>query len=120
MKILNRKEFLALEGQCLFVKTDMYGNPKDDLSIKYYSAYDASCDDFAVDCLEPTIAIENDGDMDLSHKTDMLIEDSDLDLPMDFRYTGRDGMHDTEQEALFAVYSKEDVKQLIERLKETL
>lgn len=35
-------------------------------------------------------------------------------VPMDFEYTGRDGMFDDKQ--LYAIYEKEDVEKLIKRL----
>ena len=39
-------------------------------------------------------------------------------LPMDFEFTGREGLFDKEQ--LFAIYEKEDVKKLIIRLQKTI
>ena len=39
-------------------------------------------------------------------------------LPVDFEFSGREGLFDDEQ--LFAIYEKEDVKKLIIRLTDTL
>jgi len=62
--------------------------------------------------------IENIGDFDLFDKCDQMEQDEDINMPLDFDTITRDGLYEKEQ--LFAVYSEEDVEQLILRLQKAL
>ena len=108
MKILNRKDFLALQGQWLFSKY----TPSifDDLTIKIENYGER---DFIVQ--QVVDAIESNGTGDFIDKLDDA-EMNGAELALDFYYAGRDGCFDDDQ--LFAVWSKDDVKALIVRLQE--
>lgn len=61
-------------------------------------------------------AVANDSSGDFSEKCQRM--ENGESMPLDFEYTGRDGLFEDEQ--LFAVYEKEDVEALIKRLQKTL
>ncbi|HAS04393.1 MAG TPA: hypothetical protein DCR71_01330 [Dehalococcoidia bacterium] len=104
MRIINRKEFLALPKNIVF----SYYDPCvfNGLFIKGESW----TEDFLYDDLIAPIYSDNSDD--LSDKC-QLAEDGE-NIKLDFNYTGREGLFDDKQ--LFAIYTKEDVKQMIERL----
>jgi hypothetical protein len=115
MKILNRKEFLTLDKEVLytlyepciftglFIKNNTLKNDNGE-----------NIDFFISEIIAP-IDCENSGEY-----TDKCIEagENHIDLQLDFKSLSRDGMFDEEE--LYAVYSKKDIKKLIERLNELL
>ena len=111
MRIVNREEFLKMPqntvfskyipyvfGQ-LFIKDESIGSDGFDF---YYSQIAD-----AIDCKSST---------DFDDLLDKAKRDSTLSLRMDFEGLGRDGCFEDDQ--LFAVFEKEDVAKLINRLKE--
>ena len=111
MKIVDRKTFLAMRGQVLFCKYRpcSFGDP----AIKVENCGER---DFAVDYMFDSV--ENSGSDDLFDKLESAERDPNLDLPLDLHYTGRDGEFDENQ--LFAVYTRRDIRQIIDRLEEVL
>ena len=110
MKILNRKQFLAMPHNTLYSDIDKTWHPGfNDLKIKGGSWEN----DFQYDDLIVPVCI---CDLDKVEEWMKLAEIEDVSL--DFNFTGRDGMFEEEQ--TFAVYSKNDVKQLIDRLKKCI
>ena len=104
MRILNRKEFMEIEGQVLFAKY----KPSyfEELEIKV-----ANCEnDFTVDTL--VWVYESFERIDAAEK------DSSIDLELDAHFTGRDGCYEEDQ--LFAVFTPDDVELIIGRLEEVL
>lgn len=61
-------------------------------------------------------AVENDSSGDFMEKCERM--ERGESLPVDFEYSSREGMFDDKQ--LFAVYEREDVEKLIDRLTKTL
>ena len=110
MRILNRKQFLALEGEQVYAKY----RPQicEDLCIKLCSY---GTNDFLVQCLSPELSLDDEGSADNMDKLHEMGHDASLDLPANYDYAGRDGCFDEDQ--LFLVLSKSDVLALIERLK---
>jgi hypothetical protein len=108
MKILNRKQFLALPGQVLFSKYEPY--VFGDIAIKgetlgndfYYQSIADSLEAIGVEFSETLFLAKETGDS----------------IAMDFDCLGRDGCFDEDQ--LFAVWEEKDVRQLIDRLKQLL
>lgn len=112
MRITNRTEFLALPGDVLYSPYEhcIFG----DLAIKHQTT--ASGNDFIYQQIAD--AIECSGSDDFSDKL-FAAANSGASLPMDFDCAGRDGMFDP-SETLYAVWEKEDVRQLIAKLQELL
>jgi hypothetical protein len=109
MKIVNREEFLKLPSGTLFSKYQPCYF--DDITIKG----DTWTNDFLIQNIAD--GIESEGSDDFFVKlTDA--EKNGTELKMDFDCYGRDGMFD--EERLFAVWSKDDVKALIKKLQESL
>ena len=108
MKIFKRKDFINLPAETLF---SFYCPASfDGLMIKTTSGGDDfNCDDIVG-------AIENISTSDFFDKCEVM--ESGVSVPMDFDNTGRDGFFDEDQ--LYAVYEKEDVKKLIDRLQRCL
>lgn len=116
MKILNRKQFLALPAGVIYTKfmPCLFG----DLAVKKESISSAiavpgriTTDDWHYhDFMELAV-------MDSGERADKLFEgmEKDISIPMDFESTSRDGFYDQDQ--LFAVLEKEDVFGLIHMLK---
>lgn len=109
MRIMNRTEFLQLEGEHLFCKyaPQVSSDP---------SIYLGKCgeNDFFTDDISGVLAVENDGDIDSASKLWAAENDHSIEMNTDYHFTGRDGYYDDDQ--LFLVYSKHDVKELIKRL----
>jgi len=108
MKLLNRKDFLALDGEWLFSKYEpfVFG----DLTIKIENFGD---NDFITQQIVDAVACTGTEDF-----IDKLNNAETNDINMDFYNEGRDGCLDKDQ--LFAVWSKDDVKALIDRLQKVL
>ena len=107
MKIVDRKTFLAIPGEVLFSKySPCYFGP---LEIRG-DVWD-HCNDFLSQ--EIAGAIESTGSGEFSDKLDDA-QNYGGSLAMDFDSCGRDGCFDEDQ--LFAVWEREDVLKLIERL----
>lgn len=109
MKIVDRKTFLSMPENTLFSKYDpCWFNS---MEIKGHTIGD---NDFFLQELTGSIAYNNAAGreviLDRAAKTGCHVD-------MDFDSYGRDGMFD---DALFAVYEKEDIEALIERLKKCL
>jgi len=106
MKIINRKEFLALEGSVLFSR--YHDGQIGDLEIKggTFGGVDFTCQTVS------TSIGSFDGAMLFEQIARM--EETGVDLAMDFDYMGRDALFDEHQ--LFAVWSADDVRGLIARL----
>lgn len=109
MKILNRKEFLALEGEHVFAKYEPCCTGE--LSLFVSGSYD---DDFNAQSLSPDSTIESRSGDEMCYLMDKMEKDSSIDTPMDYHCYGRDGLFDKDQ--MFAVLSGKDVSDLIERL----
>lgn len=104
MKIVNRKQFLALPEGVIYAKFQpcVFG----DIAVKYDSIDN---DWYYRDLLE--VDAEDSGEW-----ADMLLEgmEKDISLPLDFECVSRDGFYDDDQ--LFTVFEKQDVISLIESL----
>lgn len=109
MKIVNRKDFLNLPAETMW----SYYEPCvfRGLYIKVSDLNSGYSNDFLYDDLIG--AVENTGSDDWTDKLH-LMEHERLSYPVDFDYTGREGLFDDGQ--LFAIYEKEDVEKLIQRL----
>lgn len=102
MKIINREEFLKLKGEVLYSRfePDIFNG----LEIKIGGGEnDWNYQDLVGN-------IECDDSYDFASKCD------EKEFCLDFECGQRDGSFENEQ--LFAIYSKEEVKMLINRLKE--
>lgn len=108
MKIVNLPQFLALPPDTLFSKfAPCY---MEELLIKGDSLHE--CDDFCFQSIAD--AIESNSSRDWSDKI-FDAKNNGTSLRMDFDCQGRDGCFEKDQ--LFAVWEKEDVMALINRLK---
>ena len=110
MKIVDRKTFLQLDKETLYSKYEpcCFG----DLKIKCISNMS---DDFVNQGITNAIEYGSSGEyLDILE----LAEKNGESFTMDFDCPGRDGCFDEDQ--LFAIWEKEDVEQLIERLKTLL
>ena len=113
MRILNRKQFMALKHVCVFAKYRPVFYEALGIKIIWDSP-----SDFAYQDLDPIGALLSDGSEDTFLKLDAMAKDSKIDNAVDFHQYGRDGFFDTDQ--LFVVFSDEDVMKLIDRLREVL
>jgi len=108
MKILTRKQFMNMPVGTVF----SYYEPHcfHELNIK---ASDLS-QGWEVDFLfDPIIgAVKNNSSEDFTDKCEQMEKGSSVE--MDFEFTAREGLFEDKQ--LFAVYEREDVKKLINRL----
>ena len=112
MKIVDRKEFLSMEGNVLFCKLYDHHN-FGELCVKVEST---DYGDFACDELW---CVRCDGDcMEIVDKIEEASKNHEKVVEIDCKFTGRDGLFDEDQK--FAVFSKDDVKQIIERLEKCL
>jgi hypothetical protein len=107
MKIVKRKEFLALPRGTVFMsyRPCVFG----DLAVKG----DTWGNDFLVDDL--TGAVSSESSEDLLAKCDAM--EAGASVAVDFEYTGRDGCFG-DDEGMFAVYEPADVDLLIARLQQ--
>lgn len=105
MRIMNRDEFLAIEGEVLFSR--YYDGSFGDLEIKggTFGKIDFTCQTLAT-----SLQAVGDGFFDEISRG----EKTGGDMPMDFDCLGRDGLYDQNQK--FAVWSADDVQALIARL----
>jgi hypothetical protein len=109
MKILNRKQFLALPGQVLFSKYEPY--VFESFAIKG----ETWGNDFLVQYIVDSVAANS------TEKFAEILDDAQEtgdSIAMDFDCLDRDGCFDKDQ--LFAVWEEKDVRQLIDRLKQLL
>lgn len=106
MKILNFDQFMALKGEVLFQKYQPA--IRDEFEIKVGNCGD---NDFVTGTLN---WLDGEGDSDLFDKLCEAQDNSEVDIPLDLYCYGRDCCYNKEQ--LFAVYSKKDVQDLIDRL----
>lgn len=113
MRILNRKEFLELKGECLFAKY----HPKDcgGLGIKIADSFYG---DFIYQRIDPLGALSCEGSEDLFSRLDLMEKSSEIDFQADFYQEERDGYCDENQH--FIVFSRDDVLKLVNRLCEIL
>ena len=105
MKIVNRKQFLKL-GNVIYSKYEPC----------VFRGLKAKGDSWDNDFLYDDLVVPVDCDNSDEYITNCEIAEKGEDIKLDVDLTGRDGMFEEDQ--LFAVYSKEDVKQLIEKLKQ--
>ena len=112
MKIVSRKEFMKLPLGTVF----SYYEPCvfHDLNVKASDLKEGWEVDFLYD--EIIGAIDSHSSEDRSDKCEAM--ERGESVPMDFESTGREGLFD--EERLYAIYEKEDVEKLIDRLKMTL
>lgn len=112
MRIVNRKEFLKMPAGTVFSK--YVPCAFDGLQIKVSEPGDYGNADFDFDeligALECVVGDEYGDNCEEMEKG--------ASLPVDFEYTGRDGLFEDEQ--LFGIYEREDVEKLISRLIKTL
>lgn len=111
MKILNRKQFLETPKETVW----SYYEPSvfHDLNIKTSDKKDLDFDFYYDDIVG---AIEAGSSEDFSDACDKMEQGESV--AMDFECTQREGLFDEKQ--LFAVYEKEDVEMLIQRLQKSL
>lgn len=109
MKIINLKEFLKLPEGTVYVKFDPV--IFDELSVKESSISNL---DWIYSPIVNVDAIDSTDIYGITNKS--LVEGSSFNL--DINSTTREGMYDESQ--LFTVYEKSDVKQLIQKLNESL
>jgi hypothetical protein len=111
MKIVNRKTFLAMPPKIVFMKYE----PEvfEGLAIKEETIKD--CNDFFFSNLHDSIDAQNNAECT---KFLTLAEEAGESVPLDFEILQRDGCFNDEQ--LFAVLEKWDVRNLIEVLKKAL
>lgn len=105
MKIINRKDFLALPAGVLFSKyAPCYFEC---MEIKE----DSLCNDFISQQINGSVRSKGESEF-----ADILLaaQETGESFSMDFDACGRDGMFDEDQ--LFAIWEPADVKALIERL----
>lgn len=113
MKLITRGAFKLLQGQVLYSKyqPQVFGG----FEIKLENCGN---NDWVADQLDPG-CIEVLGDADQCDKlfeAERRVNDPDAPhLPMDFEYSGRDGLYDSDDD-LIAIYSEEDILKLAERL----
>ena len=114
MKIINRKAFLKLPAGILFSKYEPCSF--EPLAIKGDSLmFDEWRGDFCTQEIHDAIDSHSSGDF--GDKLDDALDRGES-LSMDFNCEGRDGCFDQDQ--LFAVWEKVDVKGLIKRLEKIL
>lgn len=111
MKIVDRQTFLALPANTLYSKYEpcIFS----DIQIKGNTC--TSGNDFYYQDIAS--AIENESSEDFWDTLKLALENK-VSLTMDFEYEGRDCLYDAKQ--LFAVWEKQDVVKLINRLQECL
>lgn len=114
MKIVDRKTFLQLPANTLFQKYApcVFG----DLEIKVCNPIDNWGNDFVTQSLTEPCFKDNLGSD--KHFEALLKLEEGAEFRLDYDFAGRDGLYDKDQ--LFAVYDKEDVQKLMDRLKECL
>ena len=107
MKIINRKQFMKMPEGTLF----SYYEPCSftGLHIKD-TGYDKDNPDFSMSDLIG--AVQNDSSEDFQKKCELM--EYGESMPVDFEFSGREGLFD--EKLLYAVYEKEDVEKLINRL----
>lgn len=105
MRIMNRDEFLAIEGEVLFSR--YHDGAFGDLEIKGGTFGEI---DFTCQTLSTSLQAVGDEFFDEISRG----EETGGDMAMDFDCLGRDGLYDQNQK--FAVWSADDVKALIARL----
>ena len=106
MRIINRKEFLSLPEGTVFSEFEPHFF--DGLFIKGETVGD---DDYLEETLVGNVASTGSGNY--SDIVSRAVENGQ-EFSLEFGATSRNGMYDDEQ--LYAVYSQDDVKQLVERL----
>lgn len=112
MRIVNRKEFLSLPAQTVFVKyKPMYFGG---LAIKVNDDSFGNADFVVQDLDMPVKSVSSE---DWEKKVESAVSGQEVEMDF-FDNAMRDGLFDQDQ--LFAVLSKEDITQLVERLKQTL
>jgi hypothetical protein len=111
MKIVDRKTFLALPEDTLFAKyAPCY---VEELTIKGETL--TGSDDFYYQAI--ALAVDANDSEEMFHRLHES-QETGCSVPMNFDVQGRDGCFDEGQ--LFAVYERQDVEALIERLKRCL
>ena len=120
MKIVDRKTFLSMPENTVFSR---YNQDFGDIEIKLNSIYHSFDDEkYSSDFISESVsnALENQGSedrFDKLYKMERLLDKCD-DYQMDFHCGSRYGKFNKEE--LFAVWSKKDVQDLINRLQECL
>lgn len=111
MRIVNKQEFYKLPEGTLFAKYKPI--IFDDLCIKYQNMYNHKKEpiDYVYESLLGNVDCESSGDV-----TDILLEAEEKgnSFKLDFDCGERDGLY--EDDALFAIYEKEDVVEFIRKL----
>lgn len=116
MRIVNKQEFLKLPKNTVFSKYKP-------CVFDHFKIKDSSCKNSNkeyIDYFYTSIhdAVDIDSTEDFIKKLDEAQKNSNFEIDMNFDVLDRDGRFDKDQ--LFAVWSKEDISKLIERLKECL
>lgn len=117
MKILNRRDFLAISKPVVFQKytPSILG----ELCIKGETWGNDFCYRDLVGCDIETERCHPNNSEELFDLWDSCL-DNDIDFQRDYDCYQRDGLYEREDECWFVVYDKDDVRNLIEVLKETL
>jgi hypothetical protein len=113
MKILNRKQFLALKEEVLYTRYDPCCF--NGLEIKHDTISDPEQDiDFYYQNLIAPIETSEDGEY--HEKCEQM--EKGIDIELNFNDPNRDACY--EEEEMYAIYSQEDIKQLISKLNELI
>lgn len=112
MKILNRKEFLDTEAPVLYHKYESVGN-FGELCIKTSSPKDKWGNDWTYQDITESTANDSNEFIEL-----MTNAEKGFLFRFDLNCEERDGLYD--EQALFAVYDKSDIEQLIKKLQSIL
>lgn len=113
MKLITRRAFKLLEGEVLYSKYQPQMFHGFEIKLE-----NCGNNDWVADTLDAgSIEALGDADMvDLLSEAERRANDPDAPhLPMDFEYSGRDGLYDSDDD-LIAIYSEEDILKLAERL----
>lgn len=113
MRILNRKEFLAIPERVVFAKYSPMCCENLSVKIGQYRH-----NDFTYQLLSPEGIVDCHDSNGLYEKLSAAEDDSSLELEANFECSGRDGLLDDDQ--LFMVLSKSDVIGLVNALLGTL
>ena len=115
MKIVNRETFLQIPANTLYHKYSAMGD-FGELSVKKCSPEENWNPDFISVGLYDWIEGAENSNNYIAILSDA--EDNGTEFKFDLECTARDGLYDEHQ--LFAVYDKEDIQRLIDKLKSLL
>ena len=115
MRILNREEFFEMPENTLYSKYEPCNMQAMEIKGKTIKGFQGEPIDWFMQRIHDSI--ECDSSEQFSERL-FLAQEEGVGIDMDFNIQGRDGCFDEKQ--LFAVWEKDDVRMLVERLKECL